>query len=55
VSSQLKKLKEQKRDVVEGMQFDRGYLSLFFVTNSERMEVELEDPIFCYMTKKSLL
>jgi hypothetical protein len=32
-------------DVVEGMQFDRGYLSPYFVTNAEKMRVELEDPL----------
>ncbi len=31
-------------EVVEGMQFDRGYLSPYFVTNAEKMQVELEDP-----------
>jgi chaperonin GroEL len=31
-------------DVVEGMQFDRGYISPYFVTNAEKMRVELEDP-----------
>jgi chaperonin GroEL len=50
----LKKLKEQIHvDVVEGMQFDRGYLSPYFVTNSEKMEVELENP-YLYDKKVSL-
>ncbi|ARM31275.1 chaperonin GroEL [Prosthecochloris sp. HL-130-GSB] len=38
--------------VVEGMQFDRGYLSPYFVTNSEKMEVELEDPYILIYDKK---
>lgn len=39
-------------DVVEGMQFDRGYLSPYFVTNSEKMTVELEDPYILLHEKK---
>jgi len=39
-------------DVVEGMQFDRGYLSPYFVTNSEKMEVELENPYILLYDKK---
>jgi chaperonin GroEL len=35
---------ETELQVVEGMQFDRGYLSPYFVTNAEKMKVELEDP-----------
>jgi len=35
---------ETELDVVEGMQFDRGYLSPYFVTNAEKMNVEVEDP-----------
>lgn len=38
--------------VVEGMQFDRGYLSAYFVTNSEKMETELENPVILLYEKK---
>lgn len=39
-------------DVVEGMQFDRGYLSAYFVTNSEKMQVELQNPYILIYDKK---
>jgi len=43
---------ETTLDVVEGMQFDRGYLSPYFVTDPERMEVVLEDPYILINEKK---
>jgi len=43
---------ETSLDVVEGMQFDRGYLSPYFVTNAERMEVELVDCLILLSEKK---
>ena len=39
-------------DVVEGMQFDRGYISPYFVTNSEKMEAELDNPFILIYDKK---
>ena len=46
------KTAETELDVVEGMQFDRGYLSPYFVTNAEKMIVELEDPYILIHEKK---
>src|SRR6059058_3401680 len=39
-------------EVVEGMQFDRGYISTYFITNAEKMRVELEDPYVLVHEKK---
>ena len=46
------KTAETELDVVEGMQFDRGYLSPYFVTNSEKMITEFDDPLILIHEKK---
>jgi len=46
------KTAETELEVVEGMQFDRGYLSPYFVTNADKMRVELDDPYILIHEKK---
>ena len=43
---------ETELDIVEGMQFDRGYISPYFVTNAEKMRVEMDDPYILINEKK---
>ena len=43
---------ETELEVVEGMQFDRGYVSPYFITNADKMRVEMEDPYLLIYEKK---
>src|SRR5207249_4586079 len=43
---------ETELEVVEGMQFDRGYISPYFVTNADKMRVEMEDPYLLIYEKR---
>ena len=45
---------ESELEVVEGMQFDRGYISPYFITNAEKMVAELEDPLHPHLREKAL-
>ena len=45
---------ENELDVVEGMQFDRGYLSPYFINNQDSQQVELDNPLILLHDKKDL-
>ena len=44
---------ENELDVVEGMQFDRGYLSPYFINDAEKQIAALDNPLYCCSTKIS--
>jgi chaperonin GroEL len=52
ITAEEAKSLETELEVVEGMQFDRGYISPYFVTNAEKMRVELEEPYILIHEKK---
>jgi chaperonin GroEL len=52
ITAEEAKSLETELDVVEGMQFDRGYISPYFITNAEKMRAELEEPYVLIYEKK---
>jgi chaperonin GroEL len=52
ITAEESKTTETTLEVVEGMQFDRGYISPYFITNAEKMSAELEDPYILIHEKK---